>query len=29
MEVVGVEFRALNHHIAVAKFLPLASGPSL
>jgi hypothetical protein len=29
MEVVGVEFIALNHHITVAKFLPLANGPHL
>jgi hypothetical protein len=29
MEVVGVEYIALNHHIAVAKFLPLANSPCL
>jgi hypothetical protein len=29
MKVVGVEFIVLNHHIAVAKFLPLADGPRL
>jgi hypothetical protein len=27
MEVVGVEFLTLNHHIAVAKVLPHADGP--
>jgi hypothetical protein len=26
MEVVGVEFIALSHHIVIAKFLPLADG---
>jgi hypothetical protein len=29
MEVVGVEFIALNHHIALAKFMPLADGACL
>jgi hypothetical protein len=29
MEVVGVEFIALNDHIAVAKFLQLVDGPRL
>jgi hypothetical protein len=29
MEVVGVEFIPLNHHIVIAKFLPLANGPRL
>jgi hypothetical protein len=26
MEVVGVEFIALSHHIVIAKFLPLVDG---
>jgi hypothetical protein len=29
MEVVEEEFIALNNHIVVAKFLPLADGPRL
>jgi hypothetical protein len=27
MEVVGVEFIAVNHHIAVANLLPRTNGP--
>jgi hypothetical protein len=29
MEVLGIEFIALNHHIAIVKFPPLADGPRL
>jgi hypothetical protein len=29
MEVVRVEFIALNHHIVLAKFMPLADGACL
>jgi hypothetical protein len=29
MEVVGVVFIILNHHLAVANFLPHANGPTM